>query len=45
MSLDITPLFVEGTEDVALPSRDVFCFHSNAAMSGLAFAYPWAVRP
>src|SRR5437762_14313457 len=32
MSLDITPVSVEGTEDVALPSSGAFFFHSNAAM-------------
>src|SRR5438552_2308195 len=38
MSLDIAPLPVEGTEDIALPSRDVFCFHSNAAMPGFGIS-------
>src|SRR5438132_12288261 len=38
MSLDIAPLPVEGTEDVALPSRDVLCFHSKAAMPGFGIS-------
>src|SRR5438094_6887710 len=38
MILVISPLPFEGTEDFALPSRDVFCFHSNAAMPGFGIS-------
>ena len=41
MSLEITPLFVEGTEDVALPSSDAFfpfqCRHIGFGISMYLF--------